>query len=127
MMHAVATSAISEIAMMSDACLRSMLRRYRRAVPATIGRVDPRVLRRRLLIAVAIVSAMGLGIELLDAYTSSPVIDALLPKLSLSYEQNLPTWFSASLLLLCSLAAGAIAGARPAMRRNRGGMGVAAG
>ena len=80
------------------------------------------MLRRRLLIGVAIVAGLGLAAELLHAFAAFDLGETLLPKLSLSYEQNLPTWFSSSLLLLCAIAAGAIAAARPAMRWHWWGM-----
>lgn len=67
--------------------------------------------RRRLLAGVAAVSALGAAAELWHQRSPGAVIEALLPKLSLSYEANLPTWFSASLLLLCAIAAGSIAAA----------------
>lgn len=70
--------------------------------------IDPRALRRWLLYAVAIVSVLGLAIELAHAQSTAAWIDALLPKLSLSYEANVPTWFSSSLLFACALAAGDI-------------------
>ncbi|HWU91247.1 MAG TPA: hypothetical protein VN253_28465 [Kofleriaceae bacterium] len=76
-------------------------------------------LRRRLLAGVALVSALGAAAELWHACSSDAVIEALLPKLSLSYETNVPTWFSSSLLLLCALAAGSIASAIPRGARWR--------
>jgi hypothetical protein len=89
--------------------------------------VDPRVLRRTLLVGVALVAALGLAVELAHLSVRSDVIEAVLPKLSLSYEGNLPTWFSSSLLLLCAIAAGSIAAARPPMRLHWWGMCVVAG
>lgn len=73
--------------------------------------IDWRVVRRRLLFAVAIVAALGLVVELAH-------VEALIPTLSLSYEANLPTWFSSSLLLACSVAAGAVAMQAPAWRKH---------
>jgi hypothetical protein len=70
---------------------------------------------------------MGLAIELAHAWVTSTAVDALLPKLSLSYEGNLPTWFSSCLLLMCSIAAGAIATTRPPMHRHWWGMCLVAG
>lgn len=83
--------------------------------------LDPVVLRRRLLVAVGLITGVALAIEVVHA--SAPdaggeVVDALLPKLSLSYEANLPTWFSSSLLLACAVAAGSIAAARPPLRHH---------
>lgn len=85
------------------------------------------MLRRRLLVAVGAVSVLGLAIELAHAYAPSATVEALLPKLSLSYEGNLPTWFSSCLLLLCSIAAGWIAAARPQGHRHWWGMCLVAG
>ena len=75
--------------------------------------LDAVALRRPLLIAVAVVAALGLGAEVWDAASDDAVIDALAPTLSLSYEANLPTWCASSLLLACAVAAAAIAAAVP--------------
>src|SRR5688572_29374039 len=77
-------------------------------------------LRRRLVVATAIVSALGLAVELwawrdLD----EPIVGALWPRLSLSVEANVPTWFASSLLLCCALAAGSIAGRMKYGERGR--------
>jgi hypothetical protein len=77
------------------------------------------VLRRWLLVGVACVSALGLASELAQS--------TFTPELSLSYEGNLPTWFSSSVLLLCAIAAGTIAAARPPMRWHWWGMCLVAG
>lgn len=118
-MQAVATSTINDIAMTSAACLRSMSKniseavvRYNRDVP------DWRVVRRWLLVGVAVVAGLGLGAEALHARSHADIVEALLTKLSLSYEGNLPTWFSSSLLLGCAVAAGVIAAARPPLHRQ---------
>ena len=58
-------------------------------------------------------AGLGLAVELWAARSGDALAEALLPKLSLSYEQNLPTWFSSSLLLACAVAAAAIARDRP--------------
>jgi hypothetical protein len=80
--------------------------------------IEVATLRRRLLYGVAVVAGLGLVIEVAHARIASDLVDALLPKLSLSYESNLPTWFSSSLLLACAVAAGAIANGRPAWHRH---------
>lgn len=67
--------------------------------------------RRWLLYAVAVVAGLGLAAELWGT-------DFLVAKLSLSYESNLPTWFSSSQLLLCALAAGSIAHNSAQWRRH---------
>lgn len=74
-------------------------------------------IRRRLLVAVAVVAGLGLLVELLHAESGAEWLETLLPKLSLSYEENLPTVFSSLVLLACAVAAGAIALARPPMYR----------
>lgn len=71
---------------------------------------DWHIVRRRLLWAVAVVSGLGLAAETWATRSHDAVIEALLPKLSLSYEANVPTWFSSSLLLACAVAAWAIPG-----------------
>jgi hypothetical protein len=73
--------------------------------------LDWRVVRRRLLYAVAIVSGLGLAAEVSGR-------EALVSKLSLSYESNLPTWFSSSLLLACAVAAGVIAHTSSQLRKQ---------
>jgi len=80
--------------------------------------IEVGTLRRRLFYGVAIVSGLGLLVEVLHARSPNEVVDALLPKLSLSYEANLPTWVSSSLLLVCALVAAEIAHARPPWHRH---------
>jgi hypothetical protein len=80
--------------------------------------IDVRALRRRLLAGVGVVSALGLIVELWHARSHDPVIEVLLPRLGLSYEHNVPTWFASSLLLVCALAAGAIAREAASWRRH---------
>lgn len=83
---------------------------------------DPLVLRRRLLVAVAVVAALGLAVEVLHTRSHSDLVELLVAKLSLSYEANVPTWLSSSLLLACAVAAGAVARAAPAWSRHWWGM-----
>jgi hypothetical protein len=80
--------------------------------------IEVATLRRRLLYGVALVAGLGLVIEVWHARAASELVDALLPKLSLSYESNVPTWFSSSVLLACAVAAGVIANDRPAWHRH---------
>lgn len=80
--------------------------------------IDWRWIRTRLLVAVAVVAGLGLAIELWHARSHAELVEILLPKLSLSYEANLPTWFSSSLLLACAVAAGSIAAARQPLHRH---------
>lgn len=79
-----------------------------------------RRLRWWLFAGIAIVSGLGLIVEL-----AGP--EALVQQLSLSYEGNIPTWFSSSLLLGCALAAGAIAERAARWRRHWWGMAVVLG
>ena len=77
------------------------------------------VLRRLLALGIVVVSGLGLAAELAkDALPAE-----LVHHLSLSYEGNVPTWFSSSLLLACAIAAGAVA--REAARWRRHWWGVA--
>ncbi|HEY5921396.1 MAG TPA: hypothetical protein VIV11_06985 [Kofleriaceae bacterium] len=80
--------------------------------------IEVATLRRRLLYGVAFVALLGLVVEVWHSRSHDEVIEALLPKLSLSYEGNLPTWLSSSLLLACAVVAGAIASARPPWHRH---------
>jgi hypothetical protein len=80
--------------------------------------LDWRAVRRRLLVAVAVVAGLGLTIEAMHARSHIELVERLLEKLSLSYEGNLPTWYSSSLLLACAVAAGAIAAARMPQHRQ---------
>ena len=54
-------------------------------------------------------TGLGLGVEVAATQWRLPHIDALVPFLSLSYEHNVPTWFSSVLLFCCALALGTIA------------------
>jgi hypothetical protein len=82
------------------------------------------VIARWVFFPIAIVSAAGLGVELWHAWHPDATSDLLVPRLSLSYEANVPTWLSSSLLLLCAVAAGAIA--REAKQRRVAWWGIAA-
>jgi hypothetical protein len=75
-------------------------------------------LRRPLVAGVAVVSGAGLVIELVSSRWSTDAVDALVGLLSLSLEQNLPTWYAASLLLGCGLLLVAIARDARAHRRR---------
>jgi hypothetical protein len=80
-------------------------------------------LRRWLVLGIAVVSGLGLAAEL--AKGSLP--PELVQHLSLSYEGNVPTWFSSSLLLACAIAAGTIAREATSWRRHWWGIAVVAG
>ena len=72
------------------------------------------VLRGRLLVAVASVAGAGLLIDMWAWRDPESVwVHALWGVMSLSAEGNVPTWFASSLLLACSVMAGAIASYHP--------------
>ncbi len=68
---------------------------------------------RILVIAGALVALLGLGVELAHARSHAPAVEVLVGFLSLSYEGNLPTWYAASLLLLCAVMLGVVASEIP--------------
>jgi len=69
------------------------------------------------------VSGAGLAVELLH----DRIPEQLLLHLSLSYEGNVPTWLSSSLLLGCAIAAGLVASEATQWGRHWWGMAVAFG
>lgn len=73
-------------------------------------------LRWWVFVPVAIVSGAGVSVELWHYVHPDAVSSELLPRLSLSFESNVPTWLSSSLLLLCAIAAGRIASSASAAR-----------
>lgn len=78
---------------------------------------------RWILAAIAVVSGAGLAVELLHDQLPEQVVQHL----SLSYEGNVPTWLSSSLLLGCAIAAGLVASEAKAWRRHWWGMAIAFG
>jgi predicted Co/Zn/Cd cation transporter (cation efflux family) len=54
-------------------------------------------------IASAAVSGLGLAVELVHTGSHAHVVEWLVAFFSLSYEQNLPTWYASSLLLACAV------------------------
>jgi hypothetical protein len=77
-------------------------------------------LRRWLVLGVAVVAGLGLAAELAKDLLPRTLVEHL----SLSYEGNVPTWFSSSLLLACAIAAGAIARDAATWRRHWWGVAV---
>lgn len=65
--------------------------------------VSSRTISRLLLGSTALVSVLGLGVELLKARLKLKDTRGALPLFSLSYEQNLPTFYTCALLLFCAL------------------------
>jgi hypothetical protein len=78
---------------------------------------------RWLAAGIALFSGLGLAAEL----ASGALPAALVEKLSLSYEGNVPTWFSSSLLLGCAIAAAEHARRAVAWRRHWWGAAAVAG
>jgi len=77
-------------------------------------------LRRWLVLGVAVVAGLGLAAELAKGLVPPTLVEHL----SLSYEGNVPTWCSSSLLLACAIAAGAIARDATTWRRHWWGVAV---
>jgi hypothetical protein len=70
-------------------------------------------LHRILFGAMALVTGAGLLVEVLKPIYGLKSRRGVVPLLSLSYEQNVPTWYASALLLCCSLLlAGIAAGTR---------------
>ncbi len=62
-----------------------------------------------LVIGGLVVSALGLIVELVHVWSHAEVVEILVGLLSLSYEQNLPTWYASILLASCAVVLAAIA------------------
>jgi hypothetical protein len=60
-------------------------------------------IRRVLFVTMALVVSAGLAVEALRSAGKLREKTGLLPMFSLSYEQNIPTWYSSALLFSCSL------------------------
>src|SRR3954470_9065451 len=75
-------------------------------------------IRMPVVIATGTVSALGLAVELLHTRSDARPVAALVSLLSLSYEQNLPTWYASCLLFSCAIAL-AVIGSDAAARRRR--------
>jgi hypothetical protein len=61
------------------------------------------VLRGPLATAVGAVVLLGFAVELAHAASPAGWIERLVPLFSLSYEQNVPTWFASCLLFACGV------------------------
>jgi hypothetical protein len=75
----------------------------------TAREADGRLLRRILSWSLGVVVVSGLTSELLYAYSHEPWVEQLVELLSLSYEQNLPTWYASLLLFSCAVLLAGIA------------------
>ncbi len=71
-----------------------------------------RRLRQRLLLVWLLLTLAGLAVELAKSASGRTLKHELIYFLGLSYEQNLPTWYSSSLLLLCAVSLTLIATAK---------------
>lgn len=71
-------------------------------------------IRRVLVAALVAVAGAGLAVELLQHGPLPDLDEDLVGLFSLSYEGNLPTWYSSALLLACAVTLAAIAPGAPA-------------
>ena len=76
--------------------------------------ISIRAVRRALIVVLVVVAAAGLAVELLHHGPVADLDEELVGLLSLSYEGNLPTWYSSALLLGCAVTLAFIAVAAPA-------------
>ncbi len=84
-------------------------------------------LQTALFALLAAVAGAGLAVEVLKPILRLKSRSGVVPLLSLSYEQNVPTWYTSCLLFACSLTLAAIAvGARRAGKFVRHWWGLAA-
>jgi hypothetical protein len=60
-------------------------------------------IRRVLFVTMALVAFAGLAVEVLKSEGKLRSRSGFVPMFSLSYEQNIPTWYSSALLFACSL------------------------
>ncbi|HVK71731.1 MAG TPA: hypothetical protein VM734_00365 [Kofleriaceae bacterium] len=71
-----------------------------------------------ITVVTVVVAALGLAVELVHLARHTDAVEAAVGLLSLSYEQNLPTWYASSLLLACAALLAAIADDAGARRRR---------
>ena len=71
--------------------------------------LSPHRLRRRLIGLTGLLVAIGAGIEAYDYALAPAWAPTLVPMLSLSYEENVPTWWVVCLLFCCALLLVAVA------------------
>ena len=76
-------------------------------------RIRVAAIRRALVVALFAVGAAGLVVELLHHGPLPALDEDLVGLFSLSYEGNLPTWYSSALLLACAVTLAPIAAAAP--------------
>jgi hypothetical protein len=93
--------------------------------PMSGWRAAPTPIARPLALASATVAGAGLAVELVHTRSHADAVESLVALFSLSFEGNLPTWYSSSLLFTCAFALTAIA--RTARTHRRHWLGLAAG
>lgn len=76
-------------------------------------RIRIAAIRRVLFAALIAVAGAGLAVELLHHGPLPDLDEDLVGLFSLSYEGNLPTWYSSALLLVCAVTLGFIAPGAP--------------
>lgn len=80
------------------------------------------MLRARLSLPLAIagivVAGLGLAVELVHTRSHADAVEILVGLLSLSYEQNLPTWYASMLLAACAVMLAAVASGAASFRRH---------
>jgi len=76
-------------------------------------KIQVAAIRRALVATLIAVGAAGLVVELLHHGPVPALDEDLVGLFSLSYESNLPTWYSSALLLACAVTLTAIAPAAP--------------
>ena len=69
----------------------------------------PHKLRRWLLATAGVLTALGVGAEVVFYTQDARTLEPLVEFLSLSYERNLPTWYASGLLLACAFLLSGIA------------------
>lgn len=73
---------------------------------------------RALVVGGLLVAGAGLAVELVHARSHADMVERAVAMFSLSYEQNLPTWYSTCLLFTCALALANIARSATRMRAH---------
>ncbi|WP_437726742.1 hypothetical protein [Sorangium sp. So ce861] len=66
----------------------------------TLSRARPQI---ALFASMAAVASAGLGVEVLEPVLNWKSRSGVVPLLSLSYEQNVPTWYTSCLPFACAL------------------------
>ena len=80
----------------------------------------PPRLRKGLWVALPVIAITGLAVELMHHGVGPEAPEDLVALFSLSFEGNLPTWYSSALLLGCGILLAAIAARAASHRRHWG-------